>query len=122
MSAVYVISGISRQGYHQAVVSAEQEDVFWQRLMETILEIRKDYPRISARKIHHMLLLEGLVGINRFERFMSDQGLAVKKQRSLIKTTHSGKYDHPNLVNGLRLNDIDQLWVGDITYLKFPTF
>jgi hypothetical protein len=120
MNVMYAISGISRQGYHQAVARAEQEAVFWQRLNETILEIRKDYPRISARKIHHKLILEGLVGINRFEQFMSDQGLIVKKQRSLIKTTHSGKYNHPNLVNGLQLNGINQLWVSDITYFITP--
>lgn len=120
MNVVYAISGISRQGYHQAVARAEQKAVFWQRLNETILETRKDYPRISARKIHRKLCLEGLVGINRFEQFMSDQGLVVKKQRSLIKTTHSGKYDHPNLVNGLQLNDSDELWVSDITYFITP--
>lgn len=120
MNVVYAISGISRQGYHQAVARTERETVFWQRLKEIILEIRKDYPRISARKIHHKLILEGLVGINRFEHFMSDQGLVVKKQRSLIKTTHSGKYDHPNLVNGLQLNGIDELWVSDITYFITP--
>jgi len=120
MSQMYVISGISRQGYCQAVSKSEQETVLWQRLKEMALEIRKDYPCISARKIHRKLYLKGIVGINRFERFMSEQGLTVKKQRSMIRTTHSGQYHHPNLVNGLKLNGVDQLWVSDITYFTTP--
>lgn len=120
MREMYIISGISRQGYHQAACRAGRETVLWQRLKEMALEIRKDYPRVSARKIHYMLKLEGIVGINRFERFLSDQGLAVKRQRSMIRTTRSRQYHHPNLVNGLKLNGIDQLWVSDITYFITP--
>ncbi len=117
---MYIISGISRQGYYQALLRAERESVLWQRLKEMALEIRKEYLRVSARKIYYMLCLEGVVGINRFERFLSDQGLTVKRQRSMIRTTYSRQYDHPNLVNGLKLNDVDQLWVSDITYFITP--
>ncbi|MDT8442588.1 MAG: IS3 family transposase [Desulfuromonadales bacterium] len=120
MNVMYAISGISRQGYHQAVARADQEAAFYQRLKETVLEVRKDYHHASARKIHRKLRLEGIIGINCFEEFMSDHGLIVKKQRSLIKTTHSGKYIHPNLANGLKLNGINQLWVSDITHFITP--
>ncbi len=117
---MYIISGISRQGYHQAVLRANRGDDLWQFLYEMVLEIRKDYPRISARKIYYQLCLGGIIGINRFERFMSDHGLTLKRQRSIIRTTHSGHYNYPNLVNGLKLNNVDQLWVSDITYFITP--
>lgn len=117
---MYTISGISRQGYFQSVARDHQQALLWQRINETILEIRKDYPRVSARKIHRMLQLNGVVGINRLERFMSDQGLSVQRQRSFIKTTRSGEFRHPNLVHGLIINGVDQLWVSDITYFITP--
>ena len=120
MSEMYNISGISRQGYHQAVLRATRGVDLWQFLYEMVLEMRKDYPRISARKIYYQLCLGGIIGINRFERFISDHGLTLKRQRSIIRTTHSGHYNYPNLVNGLKLNNVDQLWVSDITYFITP--
>ena len=60
------------------------------------------------------------VGINRFERFVSEQGLSVKKPSSFIRTTYSCPLKYPNLINGIKLNGINQLWVSDITYFSTP--
>jgi len=116
MNDVFMISGISRQAYHQAASRARSQEVFWHRLKDVVLSVRKDYPRISARKIHCKLNLSGIVGINRFERFVSELGLSVKRHRSIIKTTRVGHISCPNLVNGMRLDGINQLWASDITY------
>lgn len=115
MENLYTISGISRQGYHKIINKVKQEEMIWQRLLETIVEFRKDYPHSSARKIHYMLQIKE-VGINRFERFVSEQGLSVRKPCSFNRTTYRGMNCYPNLVNGLFLNGINQLWVSDITY------
>lgn len=115
MEDIYTISNISRQGYHKGLSKASREDLLWQRIMEIVIEVRKDYPRISARKIHRILDIKE-VGINRFEEFVSHQGLGVSSPRSFIRTTYSGPYYYPNLVNGIILNGINQLWVSDITY------
>lgn len=87
----------------------------WQRMLEMVYEIRKDYPRMSARKIHYMLGINE-VGINKFERFVSTQGLSVQKHRSFLRTTHKGMVSYPNLTHGLLINGINQLWVSDITF------
>jgi hypothetical protein len=97
---MYIISGISRQGYHQAVLRANRGDDLWQFLYEMVLEIRKDYARISARKIYYQLCLGGIIGINQFERFMSDHGLTLKRQRSIIRTTHCGHYNYQTWLTG----------------------
>lgn len=120
MNDVFMISGISRQAYRQAVYRARSEEVLWQRLKDLVLSVRKDYLRISARKIHHKLDIHGIVGVNRFERFVSELGLSVKRHRSVIKTTRVGRIAYPNLVNGMRLNRINQLWASDITYFITP--
>lgn len=115
MKDVYEIAGISRQ-YHHRVMKRHIEDIrMWQRLMELVVEFRKDYPHSSARKIHQVLGIDS-VGINRFEQYVSSQGLFVRAKRSFIKTTHPGPTRYPNLVKGLKIDNINQLWVSDITY------
>ncbi len=116
---MYSVLGISRQGLYKAGRKAEQDALLWQRLRDIVLEVRIDYPRSSARKIHYMLGIKE-VGINRFERFVSEQGLSVKKPSSFIRTTYSGPFKYPNLVNGIQLNGINQLWVSDLTYFLTP--
>ena len=81
-------------------------------MLEMVYEVRKDYPRISARKIHYMIGINE-VGINRFEQFVSKQGLTLQKQRSVIRTTHRGVVSFPNMIQGLQINGLNQLWVSD---------
>ncbi len=116
MANLYMISGISRQGYHKSIRKVHNDCILWQRLREIVLDVRKDYPRASSRKIHYMFRMEGVVGINRFEKFVAKQGLGVPRQRSFIRTTYSGPTYYPNRINGIQLNGINQLWVSDITY------
>lgn len=115
MNDVYQIAGISRQYHHKAEKKVLEDTLLWQRMLEMVLEMRKEYPKSSARKIHKKLRINE-VGINRFEQYVSLQGLSVKRRRSFIKTTHPGPVRYPNLVNGLEIDNINQLWVSDITY------
>lgn len=115
MEHLYQISGISRQGFYKARLKSYHDQHVWQRMLEMIYLVKKDYPRISARKIHYLLGIKE-VGINRFERFVSDQGLTVPNHRNFLRTTRRGLIAYSNLINGLQLNGINQLWVSDITY------
>ena len=65
MTELYSISGITRQAYHKAMHKQDRETLLWQRMKEMVIEVRKDYPRLSARKIHYMLGIEE-IGVNRF--------------------------------------------------------
>jgi putative transposase len=69
----------------------------------------------------HRCLRISEVGINRFEAFVSAQGLSVKRYKSFIKTTRAGKNIYPNLVNGIEIDDINQLWSSDLTYFITPS-
>jgi transposase InsO family protein len=117
MSSLYDISGITRQGFHKASHKQKEDQMLLQRLKEMVIEIRKDYPGMSARKIHYMFGIEQ-IGINRFERFVSQQGLGVKKYRSFMRTTYAGAVWYENLVNGISLSNINCMWASDITYFK----
>jgi transposase InsO family protein len=115
MEQLYVLSGISRQGFYKAILKSHHDQALWQRMLEMVYEVRKDYPRISARKIHYMLGINE-VGINRLEQFVSKQGLTIQKHRSVIRTTHRGSVSFPNMIHGLQISGLNQLWVSDITY------
>jgi putative transposase len=67
--------------------------------------------------MYYKLGMKG-VGINKFERIMSEIGLGVRRKKKRIITTHSHPFQkhYPNLTYGKKLNGINQLWVSDITY------
>ena len=118
MEQIYEVSSISRQGYHKQVQRQERKALLYCRIKEQVQELRKDHPRIGARKLYVMLKLEGEIGINKFERFLSEEGLGIKVKRSAQRTTNSSHpfYKYNNLLNGLKLTSVNQVWASDITY------
>lgn len=118
MEKLYKTAGISRQGYHQQIRKQRDKDLFHCRLKELVHELREDHPRIGARKLFTMLKLEGKIGINKFERFLSEEGLGVKAKRGAQRTTNSCHplYKYQNLLHGFEVTNINQVWASDITY------
>ena len=118
MEKLYKIAGITRQGFHQKKRKREQDALFYQRLKESVIAIRKDHPRIGARKLFVVLDLKGKIGVNRFEKYLAGQGLGIQVKRSTQKTTNSNhawqKYN--NLLYGFKLTGANQVWASDITY------
>lgn len=74
--------------------------------------------------MYHQLDIQNL-GVNKFERILSNNGLSVViKRKRIVTTTWIYEKSDQNLLNGLMLNDINQVIAGDITYLilKHKTF
>jgi len=118
MENIYHIAEISRQGYHKQVLKRDCDDLLYSRIKESVIELREDHPRIGARKLFVILKLKGMVGINKFERFLSAEGLGIKVKRSPQRTTNSNHYwyKYTNLLHGFKLTDVNQVWASDITY------
>jgi len=118
MEALYEISGISRQGYYQEKKRDLKKEAILQRTREVVLLVRADHPKMGSRPMHYMLNID-MIGINKFEGLISSLGLGIKRKKLWIKTTNSSHNYHTygNLVNGIELSGINQLWVSDITYL-----
>lgn len=118
MEKLYKIAGISRQGYHQQIFRQGHKVLLYCRLKELVHELREDHPRIGARKLFTMLKLKGEIGINRFERFLSEEGLGIKTRRGAQRTTNSSHplYKYQNLLHGFEVTNINQVWASDITY------
>jgi len=118
MENIYHIAEISRQGYHKQVLKRDRDGLLYSRIKESVIELREDHPRIGARKLFVILKLKGVMGINKFERFLSAEGLGIKVRRSPQRTTNSNHYwyKYTNLLHGFKLTDVNQVWASDITY------
>ena len=122
MQSVYSISGISRQGHNKAKVMERTKSSQKEDILHRVRQARLSHPRMGSRPLHRMLRIE-CMGINQFERLLSEEGLVIKRKRNRCKTTdgHLFKGKATNKVNGKVIDDINQLWVSDITYFLTGT-
>ncbi len=107
---------ISRQGCYQQ----NARDKAWAAQMERLVFacelIRTEHPVLGIRKMHSMLCPDG-VGRDRFEAYMLTHGFRVTYKDNFIKTTMPVRFSrHKNLLKGLSINNINCVWVSDITY------
>lgn len=86
-----------------------------------IAQLAAAHPTYGYRRITAMLHRNGQVVNNkRVRRLMGEMGLAGKCPKKRCRTTNSNHPlpRYPNRVEGLVVERPDQLWVGDITYVK----
>ncbi|MCP4159978.1 MAG: IS3 family transposase [Deltaproteobacteria bacterium] len=118
MEQLYQVVGISRQLYFKCFNYQKKMSTLYSKIKEVVLGLREDHPRMGARTLYTLMKLTGTIGINRFERFLSEEGLSLAPNKNAYKTTNSNhawlKYE--NLLNGLKLTDVNQVWGSDITY------
>jgi transposase InsO family protein len=116
------LAGVSRAGYYR----------FWRNSAPRQLDttVRDAIQRLALangrhrgyRLITFQLRQEGLV-INhkRVLRLMRQDNLLCLRRRAFVPATTASKHGWPvvpNLVRGMRLSGLDQLWVADITYIR----
>ena len=95
-----------------------------QALVNRIEEITEDFPKYGYRKVTRQLHREGNpVNHKKVHRIMREKGLLVKKSRRFIKTTDSNHLYpvYPNLTKNLKVTNVNQVWVADITYVRIVT-
>ena len=111
----------SRQGYYDRINQSERESVFRKRVLLAVKEIRKELPYCGTRKMWYMLNQKGLpVGRDRLFGILREEGLLIKRKRRYISTTDSssslGKYT--NLIKDMTIEQAEEVFVSDITYLR----
>lgn len=118
LEELYALLGVSRQAVHQNKKRKAWHDLRSQQVLDQVREIRKNHPVMGCRPLYYKLQDPG-IGINTFEQLMVREGLTIPRRKKRIVTTQStGQHKYKNLTNGLCLNDINQLVVGDITYYQ----
>ena len=117
MESVYKVAGISRQGHYKAVRRMEDTRVARDGLLRAVRAARLLHPRMGARPLYRLLGVRGM-GINRFERLLSESGLSIRSKRSRLKTSngHLCREKTQNRINGLEITSVNRVWASDITY------
>jgi putative transposase len=104
------------QFYYQAQAPVDETDI-----QDAIRQIAGQYPTYGYRRVTQQLQRQGQ-GINhkRVARLMAEMGLMGKPPRKRKRTTNSNhEYRrYPNRVMNLAIERPDQVWVGDITYIR----
>lgn len=114
---------ISRQSFHQHKKVQHAKLVQENLLIALVLKWRIKHPRMGARALYKTIQNAGqgaqlTIGINKFEQLLSRYHLNVKKCKSFVpRTTDSkGSKYYPNLIDALKVNEINRVIVADITY------
>ena len=113
------VIGYSRSRYYyQPRTEKERQE---EGLKKAIADVAGRYPTYGYRRITKQLQREGwTVNHKRVTRLMRELGLLAKRKIRRKRTTNSvhGYKRYPNLVKGLVVERPEQLWVGDITYIR----
>ena len=116
MREICEVLGFTRSTfYYQPKIDAS-EDV----LRAEIEKLAAQYPTYGYRRITHLLLKTGYrVGYRRVTRLMKEDNLCVAVKRA-CQTTHSTDGLRPwmNHLKTVSVCRCDQVWVGDVTYVR----
>jgi putative transposase len=118
MNRFYEAAGTTKQSHlANRQRRLEQEDK-WLMVCAILAEERGKHPAMSLKKLYHRLKPD-FVGRDAFVDFGMENGyepvLKFKKPRTTRSSNHRA---YPNLLHDLKIFDINQVWVTDITYFK----
>ena len=108
--------GFTRSNFYYQPKIDPSEDV----LRDEIEQVAARYPTYGYRRITKLLVNQGYtVGYRRVARLMKSGNLSVAVKRA-CQTTHStdGVQPWENRLKTLEVCRCDQVWVGDITYVR----
>jgi len=114
------ITAVSRAGYYRFRRRHESRPADM-TLRNQIQHIALRWPAYGYRRVHAELVRRGWkVNHKRILRLMRSDNLLCVRRRKFVFTTDSrhGLPIYPNLIEGLVVTNIDQLWVADITYIR----
>jgi len=110
--------GVSRSSYY-TVHNAKQGD---KDLLHAIDQVLLKRPYYGYRRVTHELKRNGhQIGETRVRRLLRQIEHSCSVGRAPISTTNS-QHEHPryqNLIKRLTIDHLNQVWVADITYIRF---
>jgi len=83
-----------------------------------------EYPRYGYRRVTEQLKREGQrVNHKKVLRLMRESDLLCRVRRRWVKTTNSKHRfpRYPNLIKGMLIRCLNQVWLSDITYIRIRT-
>lgn len=118
MKDLISVYGMSKQNFYQRLAKLNHQAEEEEGLLYMVQQVRKNHPRMSARTMYEMILPQ-TIGRDKFERLCLENGYRVKKQKNYRVTTNSkGVVRFPNLIQGIEVTAVNQVFVSDITYYE----
>lgn len=117
--------GKTRHAYYDCLWRKESSLVKEDIILQEVLSIRKDLPRLGTRKLHYVVqnkLMSHQITFGRDYLFdlLSEHKLLIRQRKRKAITTDSRHWmrKYSNLVKGLVITRPEQVWVSDITYIR----
>lgn len=117
--------GISRQAVYQREKRQGIRMKEKEKVIELVLSERMTLPRIGTRKLYYLIKAridkqDIKMGRDGLFDCLRENHLLIKPKKSYTKTTMSKHWlhKHPNLIKGLNITRVEQVYVSDITYIK----
>lgn len=116
--------GVTRGGYYAWLKrEASQRKISNDLLLEKIIEVhRASHERYGYPRIHQALQQEGIIcGRNRIARIMRDNGISARMARRFKRHSHRHELFRSStnlLLDKGPTTGPNQVWVGDITYIR----
>ncbi len=117
--------GFSRQAFYKHLNTSKKILIEEHIVIQLVLNIRKDHPRMGIRKIYHIIKPDlETTGIKMgrdalFDLMAANKLLVTKRKRRHITTYSNHIYKkYPNLIRGTEPDGPNKIWVSDITYIK----
>jgi putative transposase len=117
------LARVSRRSFYRFDPDAEPADRDMD-LRDAIQRIALEMPSYGRPRITAELRRRGwVVNAKRVHRIMREDNLLCLRRRKFLLTTDSrqGFPIYPNLTGEMRLTNINQLWIADITYIRLET-
>jgi putative transposase len=106
---------LSRSGFYYTPLPVSAKDL---ELMCQIDEIHLAYPFYGSRKIRNELWArKHVVGRDRVRRLMRRMGIEALYVKPRLSLAHPEHVKYPYLLRGLEINQANQVWAADITYI-----
>lgn len=114
---IYQYFHISKQAVNQYEQRNLQRVLYHQDLLAQAQTERKIHPRMGAKVLYDNLHPEH-IGRVQYEKLLMENGFRLRRIKNYFKTTDSAWVHYKNLIASRTLNDINQVWVSDITYYQ----
>ena len=119
MKDMYKIAGISKQAIWKHCKRQEEAALITSEVVDMIKDVRINHKRMGCRKIYYTSTEPLPIGRDIFEQIGFSNGFKLKLKRNKMKTTWSQRVEvYPNLIEGAKINGINQIWQSDIFYLR----
>lgn len=114
---LYTTIGITKQAVSQYQKRSEKLSTYLSELIVQADIIRAQHPGCGLEKMYFSLQPD-LIGRDRFVEIFKHLGYGLIKKKNYIKTTKPVHCKYRNLIEGMLLNNINQVIQSDITYYE----